>query len=74
MPILALTANVPNGEESLPEAGMDGYMKPVTLTKLTDQFARWLPVADPVTTPETPKAPAIVEEVKTVCRCSTAVC
>ena len=66
MPILALTANVLNGEEErCQEAGMDGYMaKPVTLTKLTDQFARWLPVADPVTTPETPKAPAIVEEVK----------
>ena len=47
-PILALTANVLDGEtERCKDAGMDGYMaKPVTLVKLTEQFSRWLPSAD----------------------------
>ncbi|MBL8472951.1 MAG: CHASE domain-containing protein [Rhodocyclaceae bacterium] len=46
IPILALTANVLKGEaERCLAAGMDGYMaKPVALSQLAGQLARWLPL------------------------------
>ncbi len=63
-PILALTANVLDGEVArCQQAGMDGYMsKPVSLVKLTEHFARWLPAGDPVTGRDTSNATAVAEE------------
>ena len=58
-PILALTANALKGEaERCQAAGMDGYLgKPVALSQLVQQLARWLPVAAPATAAVASPAP-----------------
>ncbi|MCP5124065.1 MAG: CHASE domain-containing protein [Gammaproteobacteria bacterium] len=60
-PILALTANVFQGEaERCQAAGMDGYLaKPVRLSQLREQLVHWLPVAaDPTPAGARARVPA----------------
>ncbi|MCB1765626.1 MAG: response regulator, partial [Candidatus Competibacteraceae bacterium] len=64
IPILALTANVLQGEaERCQTAGMDGYLaKPTPLLQLREQLAHWLPVvADASSLGQTAEAPALAE-------------
>ncbi|MCP5124066.1 MAG: PAS domain S-box protein [Gammaproteobacteria bacterium] len=63
-PILALTANVLQGEvERCQAAGMDGYLaKPVPLSELREQLTHWLSaVADPRPASPMAETPALVE-------------
>jgi len=64
IPILALTANVLQGEaERCQAAGMDGYLaKPASLSQLRERLAHWLPVAaDSSTLDQTAEMPARAE-------------
>jgi HPt (histidine-containing phosphotransfer) domain-containing protein len=47
---VALTANALRGDETLcRDAGMDGFLpKPISLERLANALAQWLPCADPV--------------------------